>query len=60
MKTHELKKILKKHGCYFLEEGGNHEKWYSPKTGIVFTVWRHKGEISTGTVEAILKEAGLK
>lgn len=60
MKTHELKKILRKYDCYFLRDGGNHEIWYSPITQAIFPVWRHAGEMSTGTVEKIFKEAGLK
>lgn len=32
----ELKKLLKKNGCYFLREGGNHDIWYSPITNRQF------------------------
>ncbi|MDE5884878.1 MAG: type II toxin-antitoxin system HicA family toxin [Oscillospiraceae bacterium] len=61
MKTSELKRILKKGGCYKIREGGNHEVWYSPKTGKQFTVDRHDSkEIATGTANRILKDAGLK
>lgn len=36
MKRSELVKILKKHGCKFVEHGGNHDKFYSPITQKVF------------------------
>ena len=57
----ELKKKLRKSGCYKIREGGNHEIWYSPKTETAFSVGRHDGqEIATGTANKILKDAGLK
>ena len=40
--------------------GGNHDKFYSPLSGNVFPVWRHAKEMKTGTVEGILKQAGIK
>ena len=61
MKTSELKKMLKEIGCYKIEEGGNHEKWYSPITGKKFSVGRHNSqEVKKGTAESILKQAGIK
>ena len=32
MKVSEIKKLLKKAGCYCIREGDNHEIWYSPIT----------------------------
>ncbi|MBQ8824464.1 MAG: type II toxin-antitoxin system HicA family toxin [Ruminococcus sp.] len=61
MKTSELKRILKKGGCYILRHGANHDIWYSPKTKKQFPVDRHDSkEIKTGTANGILKDAGLK
>lgn len=61
MKTSELTKLLKKHGCYFLENRGEHDYWFSPITGKEIQVWRHPSkEVPTGTVNRILKDAGLK
>lgn len=61
MKTSELKKILKKNGCYLRRQGGNHEIWYSPITGKVFAIGRHGSqEIATGTARKILEEAGIQ
>lgn len=61
MKFSELRKMLKENGCIIDHEGANHEIWYSPKTGKMFPVGRHKTEeVANGTLNAILKQAGLK
>lgn len=61
MKTSELTKLLKKHGCYFLEHRGEHDFWFSPMTGKEIQVPRHPAkEIPTGTTNKIKKSAGLK
>ncbi|MBR0373849.1 MAG: type II toxin-antitoxin system HicA family toxin [Mogibacterium sp.] len=62
MKTSELLKLLRKSGkCYLVEHGSEHDKWHSKITGKDFRVPRHPGkEIRKGTVERILKDAGLK
>lgn len=61
MKISELKKLLKKNGCYFIRDGDNHEIWYSPTTKQQFAVPRHNSkELPTGTEKTIKKQAGLK
>ncbi len=61
MRYGELKRKLRKAGCYKDREGWSHEWWYSPKTGEYFPVGRHDGEeAKSGTVNSILKAAGLK
>lgn len=61
MKYSELEKMLRKAGCEVRREGANHTQWYSPITGEYFMVGRHKTEeVRTGTLNAILKQAGLK
>lgn len=61
MKVSELTKLLKKNGCYLVEHGKEHDKWHSDITGKDFRVPRHKSkEIPTGTLNNILKDAGLK
>ncbi|MCC8101152.1 MAG: type II toxin-antitoxin system HicA family toxin [Clostridiales bacterium] len=60
MKTSELRKLLKKGGCYIVRQGSNHTIWFSPVTNIQFAVPRHRGEIKTGTANNILKDAGIK
>lgn len=60
MRTQELLKILRKNKCYVLRNGSRHDIWYSEITGKQFPVPRHKAEIPNGTLNSILKEAGLK
>lgn len=60
MKTQELLKILKKNRCKLIRNGTRHDIWYSEITGKEFAVPRHKAEIPTGTLNNILKDAGLK
>lgn len=60
MKFSELKKLLKKNGCYPVRQGANHEQWYSPKTGKTFSLGRHDSqEVKSGTLNSIKKDAGL-
>lgn len=61
MRVIELKKILKKSGCYLEREGANHEIWYSPITQKRFSVSRHgKEELKTKTLKSIMEAAGIK
>lgn len=61
MKVSEMKKKLRKAGCYKIREGTRHEIWYSPKTDEEFPVSRHNTEeLPTGTANSIKKAAGLK
>jgi len=61
MKYSELKKILKKNGCYKANEGSNHEEWFSPITNEYFPVGRHGSkDVPVGTYNAILRQSGIK
>jgi predicted RNA binding protein YcfA (HicA-like mRNA interferase family) len=60
MKTQELIKLLKKNNCTILRNGSRHDIWYSETTGKQFSVPRHKAEIPIGTLNNILKDAGIK
>ena len=60
MKRSELLKLLKEHGCKIVGHGSNHDRVYSPINGAIFPLWRHSKEMKKGTVEAILKQAGIK
>ena len=60
VKTSELIKLLKRNGVFLLKHGRNHDIYYSPLTQKEFPIPRHKGEVSNGTCEAILKQAGIK
>lgn len=59
MKTSELIKKLKKAGCKLKRHGANHDIWQNPKTKVETKVWRHSGEVPTGTANKILKEMGI-
>lgn len=62
MKYNELEKKIKKIGCFDTGKQMNgHPIWHSPKTGKDFKMSNHgSGEVATGTLNAILKAAGLK
>ncbi len=61
MKVSELTKLLIKNNCKRIGNGANHDRWYSPITDKFFMVPRHPSkEIATGTLNNILKDAGLK
>ncbi len=60
MKTQELLKLLKKNNCELFRNGSRHDIWISHNTGKQFPVPRHKAEIPIGTLNNILKDAGLK
>lgn len=62
MKYNELEKKIKKAGCYGTGKQMNgHPIWHSPKTGRDFKMSNHGSEeVATGTLNAILKAAGLK
>ena len=60
MKVKELLKLLKDDGWMEKDQKGSHlQLVHSSKTGKV-TVPVHKGDIPVGTLNAILKQAGLK
>lgn len=60
MKTSEVIKLLKKHGCYILRHGKRHDIWYSPITGKEFPVDRHQSQdMAKGTYNGIRKDAGF-
>lgn len=62
MKYKELEKMVKKAGCYDMgRQMAGHPLWYSPKTGLSFQMSNHGSEeVATGTLNKILKRAGLK
>lgn len=62
MKYNELEKKIKKAGCFDTgKQMAGHPIWHSPKTGKDFKMSNHGSEeVATGTLNAILKAAGLK
>lgn len=60
MKTSELLKLFKENGIILNRYGKKHDLYFSPITYKIFPVPRHKTEITRGTLQNILKDAGLK
>jgi predicted RNA binding protein YcfA (HicA-like mRNA interferase family) len=62
MKYKELERKIKKEGCFNTGKQMNgHPIWHCPKTGKDFKMSNHGNEeVATGTLNAILKAAGLK
>ncbi len=57
----ELKRLLRKGGCYFHHQGRRHEMWENPKTGKQFPVGRHDTkDVPDGTLKSIKQDAGLE
>jgi len=60
MKTSELKRLLRLHGCYLIGHGKRHDQWFSPISGKTFVIPRHDSqEIPTGTEKNIRRAAGI-
>ncbi len=61
MKYNELRRKLKKIGCYYTgRTQAGHPIWYSPLTGKEFTTSHHGSEeVAKGTLKSILKSSGL-
>ena len=56
----ELKRLLRKNGCYISEQEKKHECWHSPKTGKSFRVGRHNTqEVKSGTLKNIIDASGI-
>ena len=60
MNYKELEKILKKDGWYYYDTVGSHMQYkHKVKLGKV-TIPKHKGDVKKGTLNSILKQAGIK
>ncbi len=61
MKVSELLKILKKDGWELYRNGSKHDLYRHPSKSGQIPVPRHRSqEMANGTVQKILKDAGLK
>ena len=61
VKYSELEKELRRIKCTVYWQGANHTIWYSPVTGKLFPVARHRTEdVPAGTLKSIMRDAGLK
>ena len=59
-KYKEIIAKLRKAGFKFDRQAkGSHEIWYNPKTKIRATIPNHPGDTPEGTLNAIVKQAGL-
>jgi len=57
MKYSELKRRLKKAGCFLLREGARHEIWINPANGKHTQIGRHDAEeVKQKTLRTIYKE----
>jgi predicted RNA binding protein YcfA (HicA-like mRNA interferase family) len=54
-------KQLKSHGFSFdRQAAGSHEIWYNEKTDRYTTIPNHPGDMPEGTLQAILRQAGIE
>lgn len=60
MTVREILKILKKDGWIECETRGSHIQFEHPTKKGKVTVPSHSGDIAKGTLNSILKQAGLK
>jgi len=61
MKVREVIHLLEKHGWKEMRSKGSHRHFKHPDQRYVITVPGNEGkELATGTLNAILKKAGLK
>lgn len=56
----DIIKRLKKHGFVFYRQAaGSHEIWLNTETNKITTIPNHPGDMPEGTLNAILKQAGI-
>ena len=57
----QIMKRLKLFGFAFdRQAAGSHEIWYNERTNLYTTVPNHSGDMPEGTLQAILKQAGIE
>jgi predicted RNA binding protein YcfA (HicA-like mRNA interferase family) len=61
MKTGDVIKLLQSHGWYLARMRGSHRQFKHPtKPGTVTVAGKLSADLPTGTVNSILKQAGLR
>lgn len=60
MTVREILKILKKDGWHETSQQGSHLQLQHPEKSGKVTIPIHNGDIAKGTLNSILKQAGLK
>ena len=58
MKRVNLVRYMKKHGCVFIREGGNHSVYFNPDTDRISTIPRHT-DIPNPLAKKICKDLGI-
>lgn len=56
----DIEKILKKDGWYHYDTVGSHMQYKHRKKQGKVTIPNHKGDVKKGTLNSILKQAGIK
>jgi len=61
MKVRELLRLLRQNGWYEVRSRGGHRTLKHPeKAGLVIVAIHGSGDVPTGTLKAIMKQAGLE
>lgn len=60
MRATEVEKNILKDGWYFVKQVGSHRQYKHPTKPGKVTIPFHTGDLDKGTVNSILKQAGLK
>lgn len=60
MRVREIEKIIMADGWYFVKQVGSHRQYKHPTKPGKVTIPIHSGDLDIGTVNSILKQAGLK
>ncbi len=61
MKVKEVIKVIEKDGWYLVRTRGSHRQFHHPiKTGTVTISGKESIDIPVGTLNSVLKQAGLK
>lgn len=60
MTVRELEKIIKADGWFEIDQHGSHRQYKHPTKKGRVTIPCHNGDIDKGTLNSILKQAGLK
>ncbi len=58
MKTNDLLRHMRIHGCYLKREGAGHSIWFNPRNGLQETVPRHV-EIANLLARSICRGLGI-
>ena len=60
MTAKDLERVLKKAGWCEIRQTGGHKHFKKDGCSYIITIPQHKGDLKKGTLDGILKTAGLK